>query len=165
MLVVQAPMVYAAGMRSPRSPNTVTTGRPSGRGLKPKLLLLAAAALFAGTVHGLLAPGADPLDDFPHTFLAQPGYDPDAVTVIRTPLSQPPPAPPGMAPAWSCDAPAFADAQGRPWLFPLIVTGEGRPSPPTHPGLGMAPPLESCKPLRTAEGERLLEAFRAAAGR
>lgn len=136
---------------------------PRPAGLSPigrKLVLLAAVALLAIVVHWLLAPRADPLNRFPHAFIAQAGYDPAAVVTMVAPLSQPPAAPEGTAPAWCCDVPPFADAQGRPWLFPMAVGTEGAPVPPVHPDLHAAPPLKSCKPFMTAEGARLLAAFK-----
>ncbi len=129
--------------------------------MKLKIILLLVAIVVAGLVHWLMRPTADPLDHFPHTFLAQPGYDPAAVTVVMGTLSQPPPAPEGMAPAWYCDVPPFVDPQGRPWLFPLSANGTARPQPPKHPQLHVAPPLNSCKPFQTADGARLLAAFKA----
>ena len=128
--------------------------------MRRKLILLAAVALLAIAVHWLLAPKADPLDLFPHAFIAEAGYDPAAVVTVAGPLSQPPPAPEGTAPAWRCDAPPFADAEGRPWLFPMAVPADGEPVPPVHPGLRLAPPLKSCAPYRTADGDRLLTAFK-----
>ncbi len=128
--------------------------------LGKKLILLAVASLLAIVMHWLLAPKADPLDQFPHAFIAQAGYDPAAVVTVIAPLSQPPPAPEGTAPAWSCDAPPFADAQGRPWLFPMTVSVDSAPVPPVHPDLHAAPPLTACRPYQTEEGARLLTAFK-----
>ncbi len=128
--------------------------------MKKKLILLAAVVLPAIAVHWLLAPKADPLDRFPHAFIAEAGYDPTAVVTVIAPLSQPPAAPEGTAPAWCCDVPPFVDAQGRPWLFPMAAGMDSTPVPPTHPDLRAAPPLKTCRPFQTEEGVRLLTAFK-----
>lgn len=131
--------------------------------MRTKLCILAAALLLAAVYHALMRPGADPLDAFPHAFLAAPGYDPAAVVTVVSPVHLPPPPPPGTLPAWECADPAFADAQGRPWLMPVAVAGD-RPVLPQHPGLRRRPAPESCRIHYTAEARRLLGAFREGRG-
>lgn len=127
--------------------------------MKRKLIILVCVVVLAGISHWLWSAQHDPLDRFPHAFIAQPGYDPAAVVVVYAPLTQPPPAPVGTAPVWSCSAPAFADAEGHPWLFPLMVVAD-HPVPPKHPRWGVAPESKSCSAWQTPEGARLLATFK-----
>lgn len=106
-------------------------------------------------------PMDDGLDRYPHTFLKEAGYDPAAVEILIGPLSTPPPPPEGLKPAWICDDPAFADKQGRPWLFPMVAGGTSEPVPPVNPALRKRPALASCRLYMTPEGAAQVEAFRA----
>lgn len=127
--------------------------------MRPALILIAVAAVLALVLVLLLArPSGDGLDRFPHAFLAVPGYEPAAVEIVIGPIASPPPPPAGLLPAWRCDDPAFADATGRPWLFPL-PRGQVPPRPPRHPGLGKAPDIDQCRPYQTPEGAAQLAAF------
>jgi hypothetical protein len=118
-------------------------------------------AVLALVMH-LLQPVDDGMGRFPHTYLDQAGYDPALVTIVIAPISNPPPTAPGLLNAWECDDPAFADAQGRHWLFPMaMLSGNGPPVPPLHPQLQRRPTLDSCHLYRTPEGIAQLEAFRA----
>ena len=130
--------------------------------MRTKLIILAVALLVAGLFHWLMRPRIDPLDGFPHTFIAQPGYDPAAVVTVLAPLSLPPTPPVGTLPVWRCDDPAFADPAGRPWLMP-VAPQEGPPLMPRHPGRGRSPVLAQCRRYQTDEGARLLSDFQAGA--
>ena len=122
------------------------------------LLSLIVLALIALALMLLLGrTSSDGLDAYPHAFLAEPGYDPAAVVAVIAPIASPPPPPAGLLPAWRCDDPAFADAGGRPWLFPLPPGAP--PHPPPHPGLGRAPDIDACRPYQTPEGEAQTTAF------
>jgi hypothetical protein len=129
--------------------------------MRAKLIILAAALLAAGLFHWLMRPRVDPLDGFPHAFIAQPSYDPGSVVTIVAPLSQPPAPPSGMLPVWRCDDPAFTDAAGRPWLIP-VATQDGPPAMPRHPVLGRSPALTKCRRYQTDEGVLLLSEFQGA---
>jgi hypothetical protein len=118
-------------------------------------LLVVTLALFA-----LRRPPDDGLGAFPHAFLRTPGYDPAAVEVVVAPLAKPPYPPAGLLPAFVCDDPTFADAQGRPWLFPMARAGTSEPQPPTHPSLGRRPDQSRCRPYLTAEAQAMIDAFR-----
>lgn len=126
----------------------------------PRILLIAVlvAALAAVLALMLLRPSGDGLDAYPHPFLREATYDPGEVSVLIAPLASPPPPPADLLPAWRCDDPAFADAAGRPWLFPL-PRGQVPPQPPRHPGLGMAPDIDRCRPYQTPEGAAQVSAF------
>ena len=128
-------------------------GGNSRRWLMPVLVLVVLGWLG----FWLLRQRPDPLDLFPHAYLREAGYDPMRITVLIGPLASPPPAPPGCNPAWCCTDPAFADAQGRPWLFPVPPAAAG---PPVHPRLYRAPNPAACTPYHTREGESLLTAYR-----
>jgi len=103
---------------------------------------------------------SDGLDAFPHAFLRSPGYDPAAVEVIVAPLACPPQPPTGALPAWICDDTAFADAQGRLWLFPMARAGSSEPQPPSHPSVGRRPDQDRCRPYLTAEAQVMIDSFR-----
>ena len=109
----------------------------------------------------LLRERSDGLELYPHAFLAEPGYDPAKVVVVLAPIEWPPPPPADCLPAWQCSDPVFADAQGRPWLFPMRTEDGVVPTPPSHPQLRRRPEVARCSELRTPEGEALLEAYRA----
>lgn len=108
----------------------------------------------------LLRERSDGLELYPHAFLAEPGYDSAAVVVVCAPIEWPPPPPEGCLPAWRCTDPAFADAQGRPWLFPMHTNEGVAPIPPPHPRLGRPPNALSCTAFRTPEAEAMLDAYR-----
>lgn len=122
------------------------------------LIAILVAALAAVLVLTLLRPAGDGLDAYPHPFLREATCDPGAVSVLIAPLASPPPPPAGLSPAWRCDDPAYADATGRPWLFPL-PPGQVPPRPPRHPGLGTAPDIDRCRPYQTPEGAAQVAAF------
>lgn len=125
------------------------------------LVVLGICAGFTAIILLLMRPTGDGLDRFPHTFLDQAGYDPAAVTVVIGPLSFPPAIPEGLQPAWACDDRAFADDQGRPWLFPMPMSnGNAEPLPPVHPVLKRRPALATCHLYQTSEGAAQLAAFR-----
>lgn len=129
--------------------------------MRTAIIILVLLAAICGVLLVVLRPADDGLDAFPHTYLAAAGYDPALVVVVPGPLALPPPAPEGCQPAWQCDDPAFKDAAGLPWLFPLLrPTGDTPPVPPKHPRLKRSPTLDTCHPYRTAEGLSLLAAFR-----
>jgi hypothetical protein len=111
-------------------------------------------------VIALRSPPSDGLDAFPHAFLSRPGYDPAAIEVIVAPLARPPHPPADSLPAWICDDTAFADAQGRLWLFPMARAGSSEPQPPLHPVLGRRPDQSQCRPFLTAEAQAMIDAFR-----
>lgn len=128
--------------------------------LSRRTVLLTAAIALAVVSVVVHWPRPDPLDRFPHAYIAEPGYDPAAVVIVIAPIALPPAAPPGLHPAYACGDPAFADREGRPWLFPLAITGNSEPVPPLHQGLRRRPALGACRPFVTAEGEALLAQHR-----
>lgn len=126
------------------------------------VLMLAVLAGLGWLLITLLRPAGDGIGPFPHTYLAEAGYDPAQVTIVRGPISFPVAPPTGLLNAWQCDDPAFNDAQGRPWLFPMSLTSGGSaPTPPLHPTLKRRPTFASCHLYQTAEGRAELDAFRA----
>lgn len=126
------------------------------------IAILLAGAGIAALV--LMRPVSDGLEQYPHAYIAAPGYDVTAITYVRAQLEQPPVAPPGMQTAWVCNDPAFHDAQGRPWLFP-VADSKDKPVLPTHPVLKRRPDIERCGIFRSPEAQQLLTAYRAAQGK
>ena len=153
----------AGGTTSHQRPRMVssptTVGYPDG--MRTRLLILAILGVLAAGLHWWLRPQPDPLAAFPHTFVAAPTYDPATVTVVMAPLSEPPASPSSQGMAWQCDDPAFADAQGRPWIFPGAADARGELIPPLNPLRGKAPDPRRCRRYQTVEGGRLLADFSA----
>lgn len=118
-------------------------------------------ALLGGAVLILGRPTDDGLGRFPHTYLKTAGYDPALIEVQEGPLGVPPPPGEGLQAAWVCDDPAFADREGRPWLFPLNPAGGSEPVPPVHPVLKRRPALSTCHFYFTPEGAALIRTFAA----
>lgn len=126
-----------------------------------RIFFAVVAVLAIGLAAIILRPQpSDGLDAFPHAFLSSPGYDPASVEVIVAPLARPPQPPAGTLPAWICDDTAFADTQGRLWLFPMARAGSSEPQPPIHPVLGRRPEQAQCRPYLTAEAQAMIDSFR-----
>lgn len=118
--------------------------------------------LGAGGILGLIAffwgSAQDELATYPHAYIQEPGYDPEAIITVLGPFATPAHAPPGYQLAWQCDDPAFNDPVGRPWLFPMPL-GDVVAQPPVHPQLRRHPTMDSCHPYRTPEAQAMLVRF------
>lgn len=141
-------------MTVPQTPRRIYTDRRF-------LATVATLGILALAIHVLLREPADGMEHYPHAFLEAAGYDPAQVSISYAAIEEPPDPPPGCQRAWRCDDPAFNDRDGRPWLFPMIASGEQRPDPPKHPTLRRSPALERCSLYRTPEAAALLDAYRA----
>jgi hypothetical protein len=152
----------ASGFGNGGGPARRGAGRSAGRSPWRRIVLatLAVLASLALVAAFLRRTSDDGTGRYPHPFLAVAGYEAAALVFVPAPIERPPPAPAGLAGAWRCDDPAFADAHGRPWLFPMAETIARQPLPPIHPRLQRRPALAQCRPYQSPDAQLLLHAYR-----